>query len=116
MHSTTDPTMMLGRLSRVETSDGIISGTILAAANSLIDLEEVPHAGFFNLLATSSTLRALDSTLQGLTVVSDFSTLVARNGSVVEGSLDCAAGGDAFCVDPTTDVLGTSNCGQCLKP
>jgi hypothetical protein len=30
MHSTTDPTMMLGRHSRVETVDGIISGTILA--------------------------------------------------------------------------------------
>lgn len=30
MHSTTDPTMMLGRLSRVETTGGTISGTILA--------------------------------------------------------------------------------------
>ncbi len=30
MQSTTDPTMMLGRLSRVETSEGTISGTILA--------------------------------------------------------------------------------------
>jgi hypothetical protein len=30
MHSTTDPTMMLGRLSRVETSEGTINGTILA--------------------------------------------------------------------------------------
>lgn len=30
MHSTTDPTMMLGRHSRVQTADGVISGTILA--------------------------------------------------------------------------------------
>lgn len=30
MHSTTDPTTMLGRLSRVETAEGIINGTILA--------------------------------------------------------------------------------------
>lgn len=30
MHSTTDPTTMLGRHSRVQTSDGVISGTILA--------------------------------------------------------------------------------------
>lgn len=30
MHSNTDPTTMLGRYSRVQTQDGIISGTILA--------------------------------------------------------------------------------------
>ena len=30
MHSTTDPTMMLGRYSQVITSTGIINGTILA--------------------------------------------------------------------------------------
>ena len=30
MHSTTDPTMLLGRHSRVETSGGTINGTILA--------------------------------------------------------------------------------------
>ncbi len=30
MHSTTDPTMMLGRYSQVTTSSGVINGTILA--------------------------------------------------------------------------------------
>ncbi len=30
MHNTTDPTMMLGRYSRVRTSTGVIDGTILA--------------------------------------------------------------------------------------
>jgi hypothetical protein len=30
MHSTTDPTTMLGRHSRVRTADGVINGTILA--------------------------------------------------------------------------------------
>lgn len=30
MHSTTDPTMMLGRHSRVQTSAGVLNGTILA--------------------------------------------------------------------------------------
>jgi len=30
MHSTTDPTMMLGRYSQVITSTGVINGTILA--------------------------------------------------------------------------------------
>ena len=30
MHSSTDPTRMLGRHSRVETSTGVIDGTILA--------------------------------------------------------------------------------------
>ena len=30
MHSTTDPTMMLGRFSQVTTSSGVINGTILA--------------------------------------------------------------------------------------
>lgn len=30
MHTTTDPTMMLGRYSQVVTPDGVISGTILA--------------------------------------------------------------------------------------
>ena len=30
MHSTTDPTTMLGRHSRVLTSNGVINGTILA--------------------------------------------------------------------------------------
>lgn len=30
MHSTTDPTTMLGRHSRVHTSEGVINGTILA--------------------------------------------------------------------------------------
>ena len=30
MHTTTDPTTMLGRFSRVQTQDGVISGTILA--------------------------------------------------------------------------------------
>ncbi len=30
MHSTTDPTTLLGRHSRVQTSEGVINGTILA--------------------------------------------------------------------------------------
>ncbi len=30
MYSTTDPTTMLGRHSRVQTAEGVISGTILA--------------------------------------------------------------------------------------
>ncbi len=30
MHSTTDPTMMLGRHTRLRTSDGVLNGTILA--------------------------------------------------------------------------------------
>ncbi|MEM7340373.1 MAG: hypothetical protein AAF467_17070 [Actinomycetota bacterium] len=30
MHTTTDPTMMLGRYSQVITSTGVVSGTILA--------------------------------------------------------------------------------------
>jgi len=30
MHTTTDPTMMLGRYSQVVTSSGVINGTILA--------------------------------------------------------------------------------------
>ena len=30
LHSTTDPTTMLGRNSRVQTAEGVINGTILA--------------------------------------------------------------------------------------
>jgi len=30
MHTTTDPTMMLGRFSQVVTSNGVVNGTILA--------------------------------------------------------------------------------------
>lgn len=95
---------------------GSLSGTILAAGKSTVDLEQVPHTGVFNILATASTLRLLGSTLRGLTLVTDFSTLVVRNESIVEGSLACEAGGDAFCRTPAADVTGTSYCSQCLKP
>lgn len=97
-------------------SGGSLSGAIFSVVNSIVGLEETAHTGAFNLLAFDSSLRALSSTIQGLTVVTDFSTLVARNGSRIEGSLTCEAGGEAYCPNPATDVAVTSDCGQCLKP
>jgi len=38
MRSMTDPTTMLGRLSRVQTSDGTINGTILAVGTKGISI------------------------------------------------------------------------------
>ena len=57
MHSTTDPTMMLGRLSRVETSDGIINGTILAVGAKGVSIAvdrqvvRVPPAEIYHISA-----------------------------------------------------------------
>lgn len=57
MHSTTDPTMMLGRLSRVETSEGIINGTILAVGAKGVSIAvdrqvvRVPPAEIYHITA-----------------------------------------------------------------
>ena len=57
MHSTTDPTMMLGRLSRVETSEGIINGTILAVGAKGVSIAvdrqvvRVPPAEIYHISA-----------------------------------------------------------------
>ena len=57
MHSTTDPTMMLGRLSRIETSDGTINGTILAVGMKGVSIAvdrhvvRVPPAEIYHISA-----------------------------------------------------------------
>ncbi len=102
---------------QISLSGGSLSGAVYSIANSGVGLDGVTHTnGVFNLIAGDSYFRAFGSTLEGLILVSDFSTLVVRNGSTVEGSLACQAGGDAYCPSPATDVTGTSDCSQCLKP
>ena len=39
----------------------------------------------------------------------------ATPGIVVDGSLECFIGGDAWCQDPGS-VLGSSSCSECPKP
>jgi hypothetical protein len=57
MHSTTDPTMMLGRLSRVETAEGVINGTILAVGAKGVSIAvdrhvvRVPPAEIYHISA-----------------------------------------------------------------
>jgi hypothetical protein len=57
MHSTTDPTMMLGRHSRVETAGGTISGTILAVGMKGVSIAvdrqvvRVPPAEIYHITA-----------------------------------------------------------------
>ncbi len=57
MHSTTDPTMMLGRLSRIETSEGTINGTILAVGMKGVSIAvdrhvvRVPPAEIYHISA-----------------------------------------------------------------
>ncbi len=36
--------------------------------------------------------------------------------SMIDGSLNCGSGSDAWCADPLATVNGTSNCGLCPKP
>ena len=57
MHSTTDPTIMLGRQSRVETTGGTINGTILAVGQKAVSIAvdrqvvRVPPAVIYHISA-----------------------------------------------------------------
>ncbi len=106
-------------------SGGSLNGAIFSLRNSGIDLgggellgvEQTALSGIaLNLIGGDSSVHAFGgSTLQGLTLVMDFSNFVLREGSTLDGFLSCGAGGDAFCETPATDVTG-SNCSQCLPP
>ena len=99
-------------------SGGSLDGTILSLTNSSVELggfalPAVSHTGTFNLIGGDSSIRVgSGSTLQGLTLVSEFSNFVLRDGSTLNGSLICSLGGDASC-DVSSNVTGSSNCGQC---
>jgi len=67
----------------------------------------------FNLLGVDSVLSAVGSSILGYTVVEEFSELVLRDGSSLDGDLACQLGGDAWCGDASVDVTGTASCGHC---
>jgi hypothetical protein len=55
------------------------------------------------------------STLAGDLGVYAFAHGYFESGTSLAGSLECGAGGDAWCED-TSVISGTSNCAQCVKP
>lgn len=104
---------------RVGLSGGAFEGSVLAQAQGLVTLNGASHDANlqgFNVIDSHSAVRAVGSTLQGFTIVEDFSEVVLRDGSALDGDLVCQLGGDGWCADPVADVTGSANCGQCTTP
>ncbi len=82
---------------------GSLYGPLFSLTHSSVRLDGVAHSGptDFHVVAAESSLFNLGSSLEGVALVSDFASLVLRNGGSLDGNLVCQAAGDAFCTDPS---------------
>jgi len=96
---------------------GDIFGMVWAESKSMVWLEGVTQTdnSWRNYVGEDSNLNLIDATLIGETKLTRFSNGTAEGLSAL-GDLVCDRGADFFCDNPTTQVGGTSDCGQCPKP